>query len=156
MPTSPDAVCNGAKDYYIQDAVDQGIVVVVAAGNGDDYGNPVSTTGECPAHLGNCIVVAACDNRDRLASFSNYGESVDVCAPGVDVVSYYPGDTFAALNGTSMATPHVSALVAMLKMIMPNKTPAQIEKYITDYCIDMGNDMYYGAGIPWTGFFAGD
>ena len=156
MPTSPDAVCNSAKDFYIQDAIGQGIVVVVAAGNGDDYGNPVSTMGHCPAHLGICIVVAACDSRDRLADFSNYGESVDVCAPGVDVISYYPGDTLMTLDGTSMATPHVSALVAMLKMIMPNKTPAQIEKYITDYCIDMGNDMYYGAGIPWTGYFAGD
>lgn len=155
-PTDPDGICDGAKDYYIQDAIDQGIVVVVAAGNGDDYGNPVSTTEHCPAHLGNCIVVAACNSRDRLASFSNYGESVDVCAPGVDVVSYYPGNTFQSLNGTSMATPHVSALVAMLKMIMPDKTPAQIEKYITDYCVDMGNQLYYGEGIPWAGYFAGN
>ena len=156
ISTSPDSTCDGAKDYYIQDAINRGIVVVVAAGNGDDYGNPVSTMGECPAHLGNCIVVAACDNRDRLASFSNYGDSVDVCAPGVDVVSYYPGETFASLNGTSMATPHISALVAMLKMVMPNKTPAQIEKYLTDYCVDMGDSMSYGEGIPWAGYFAGD
>lgn len=154
--TSPDSVCDGAKDYYIQNAVDQGIVVVVAAGNGDDNGNPASTTEQCPAHLGNCIVVAACNSKDRLASFSNYGESVDVCAPGVDVVSYYPGDSFASLDGTSMATPHVSALVAMLKMVMPDKTPAQIEKYITDYCVDMGDPMSYGEGIPWAGYFAGD
>lgn len=156
MTTSPDAVCDGAEDFYIQDAIDKGIVVVVAAGNGDDHGNPVSTAGECPAHLGNCIVVAACDSGDRLASFSNYGESVDVCAPGVDVLSYYPGDTFAELSGTSMAAPHVSALAAMLKTVMPNKTPAQIEKYITDYCVDMGDPMFYGEGIPWAGYFAGD
>jgi len=154
--TPPNGNCGSGEDYYIREAVKQGIVVVVAAGNGDDYGNPVNTTGQCPAHIDECIVVAACDARDRLGSFSNFGDSVDVCAPGVDVTSYYPGGMLASLNGTSMATPHVSALAAMLKLYMPNKTPRQIEKYITDYCVDMGNEQYYGEGIPWAGYFAGD
>ena len=153
---NPDQNCGGAIDWSIQDAVAKGIVVVAAAGNGDDYGNPEDTKINCPAHLGCCIVVAACDSQDQLASFSNYGESVDVCAPGVAVCSYNPGGTFASLNGTSMATPHVSALAAMLKMIMPDKTPAQIEKYITDYCVDMGDPLAYGEGIPWAGYFAGN
>lgn len=152
----PGKSCGGVIDSYVQDAVDQGIVVVIAAGNGDDYGNPVDTADTCPAHNDCAIVVAACDSRDRLASFSNYGEAVDVCAPGVDVVSYCIGDTFVSKNGTSMATPHVAALAAMLKMVMPNKIPAQIEKYITDYCVDMGDKLTYGEGIPWAGYFAGD
>ena len=62
----------------------------------------------------------------------------------------------AELNGTSMATPHISALAAMLKLYMPDKTPAQLEKYITDYCVDMGKKQYYGEGSPWAGYFAGD
>lgn len=156
MYAAPGQTCGGALDWYIQDAVDNGIVVVVAAGNGDNYGNPIDSAEHCPAHNDRCIVVAACDSRDRLASFSNYGESVDVCAPGVDVLSYYPGGGYAELSGTSMATPHVSALAAMLKLTMPNKTPAQIEKYITDYCVDMGDPLSYGEGIPWAGYFAGD
>lgn len=154
--THPDGVCDGAKDSYIREAIDKGIVVVVAAGNGNDMGIPVSTMQACPAHIGECIVVAACDNQDRTAYFSNFGESVDVCAPGVNVMSYYPGGSLHELNGTSMAAPHISALAAMLKLTMPDKTPAQIEKYITDYCVDMGNTMTYGDGIPWAGYFAGD
>ena len=156
VPTSPDSFCDCAKDYYIQNAINQGIVVVVSAGNGDDHGNPINTAEECPAHIGSCIVVAACDSSDRLASFSNYGESLDVCAPGVEVASYYPGGTLASLDGTSMAAPHISALAAMIKSILPSKTPAQIEKYIKDYCIDMEDPLLYGAGIPWAGYFAGN
>lgn len=154
--TAPGQSCGGATDWYIQDAIDHGIVVVVTAGNGDDYGNPIDSAGRCPGHIDNAIVVAACDKKDRLASFSNYGDSVDVCAPGVDVLSYYPGGTYAELSGTSMAAPHISALAAMLKAGMPNKTPAQIEKYITDYCVDMGDTLSYGEGIPWAGYFAGN
>lgn len=155
MHADPGQSCGGVMDWFIQDAVDHGVVVVVSAGNGDENGNPMDSAEKCPGHLDCAIVVAACDNRDRLAPFSNFGESVDVCAPGMDVVSYYPGG-FQSLSGTSMATPHVSALAAMLKTVMPGKTPAQIEKYIKDYCVDMGKPLYYGAGIPWAGYFAGD
>ena len=154
--TTPDSSCGSAEDYYIQQAINQGIVVVVAAGNGDDNGNPVPTYSTCPAHMGNCIVVGACDKNDQMAYFSNYGDSVDVCAPGVKVLSYYKGGAFSELSGTSMATPHISALVAMLKMYLPNKTPTQIEKYITDYCVNMGNEQYYGEGIPWAEHFIGE
>lgn len=150
-PCTPDEECGDPKDYYIRQAAEQGIVVVVAAGNqSKDSGR------HCPAHIGECIVVAACDDQGVSASFSNYGQSVDVCAPGVEVVSYYPGDTFAALDGTSMASPHIAALAAMLKMYLPDKTTAQIEKYITDYCIRRGDSDHYGAGIPWAGYFAGN
>lgn len=149
--TGPDGDCGDPGDYYIHQAVQQGIVVVVAAGNdAEDSGT------FCPAHLGDCIVVAACDDQGGIASFSNYGQSVDVCAPGVDVVSYYPGETLMALDGTSMASPHIAALAAMLKMYLPDKTPKQLEKYITDYCSQAGSSDRYGAGIPWAGYFAGN
>lgn len=147
----PDGDCGNPKDYYIRQAVDQGIVVVVAAGN-----QAKDSSRHCPAHIGECIVVAACDRWGVSASFSNYGRPVDVCAPGVDVDSYYPGGTFAALDGTSMASPHIAALAAMLKMYLPDKTPAQIEKYITDYCTELDGSGSYGAGIPWAGYLAGN
>lgn len=149
--TAPDGECGTPEDYYIRQAAQQGIVVVVAAGNDAE-----DTRSYCPAHLDACIVVAACDKQGNGASFSNYGQSVDVCAPGVDVVSYYPGETFMALDGTSMASPHIAALAAMLKMYLPDKTPEQLEKYITDYCAQAGGSDRYGAGIPWAGYFAGN
>lgn len=147
--------CGSAIDHYIQKASDQGIVVVIAAGNGDEYGAPENTNINCPAHMDSGIIVAACDQDGNTAPFSNYGDSVDVCAPGVEVLSYYPGDSFAYLDGTSMAAPHISALAAMLKLYLPDRSAAQIEKYITEYCVDQGDPAYYGAGIPWAGYFAG-
>ncbi len=151
-----DGNCGSPEDYYIRDAISKGIIVVVSAGNGDQNGVPVDTENECPSHIDEAIIVAACDRYDKLASFSNYGDSVDVCAPGVEVVSFYPGGTLEALDGTSMAAPHIAALAAMLRLTMPDKTTAQIEKYITDYCVNMGKEQYYGSGIPWAGYFAGD
>lgn len=148
--TGPNEDCGDPGDYYIHQAVQQGIVVVVAAGNdAEDSGT------FCPAHLEDCIVVAACDDQGRIASFSNYGQSVDVCAPGVDVMSYYPGEALMALDGTSMASPHIAALAAMLKMYLPDKTPEQLENYITDYCTQADGSGRYGAGIPWASYFAG-
>lgn len=154
-PVSGDT-CDSAKDYYIQQAIENGIVVVAAAGNGDDDGNPVSTNMECPAHMDACIVVGACDSNGWIAPFSNYGASVDVCAPGVDVISYCLGGTFACKSGTSMAAPHITALAAMLRLYMPDKTPGQIEKYIKEYCFQGGDSAYYGKGLAWAGWFAGD
>lgn len=149
-------VCGSVYYYYIQEAISNGIVVVVSAGNGDDYGNPIDTVDQCPAHIEECIVVGACDSNGWMGSFSNYGASVDVCAPGVDVISYVPGDTFDYMSGTSMAAPHISALAAMMKLYLPDKTPAQIEKYISDYSYAMGDSSYYGEGIPWASYFAGE
>lgn len=153
--TAPGKGCGGAKDYYIQLAVEKGIVVVVSAGNGDNDGIPVDTSSVCPAHIGECIVVGACESSGNKASFSNCGKSVDVCAPGVNIISYYPNDSLTWMSGTSMAAPHISALAAMLKLYLPDRTPAQIEKYIKDFCISQGDSLFYGEGIPWTGYFAG-
>ena len=151
-----DGSCGSPIDYYVTEAWNSGIVVVVAAGNGDENGVPEDTAVCCPAHMTDCIVVSARASTGKLGSFSNYGDTVDVCAPGVEVLSYYPGDVLAALDGTSMAAPHISALAAMLKLYLPDKTPEQIEKYIGDYCTDMGDPAGYGEGIPWAGYFAGD
>lgn len=148
--------CIDALEYYVAEALDAGISVVVAAGNGDIYGNPVDTELICPAHIEGCITVAAIDSDYNIASFSNYGDHVDVCAPGVDVVSYYLGGELYSMNGTSMATPHISAISAMLLSFMEDRTPAQIEKYIKDYCLDLGDPLYFGEGLPLVYYLAGE
>ncbi len=64
----------------------------------------------------NILAVAATDNRDTKASFSNWGKkSVDVAAPGVDILSTEPGNSYGYKSGTSMATPHVSGVAALVK-----------------------------------------
>ena len=52
------------------------------------------------------------------------------------------------MSGTSMAAPHISALAVMLRMYLPDASPEQIEKYIKDYSIYLGDGQYYGEGIP--------
>ncbi|MCD7806886.1 MAG: S8 family serine peptidase [Lachnospiraceae bacterium] len=142
---------NEVEDQLVWDLVEAGTIVVVSAGNDN-----TSVENYQYAHLEECIAVAACDSDLKRASFSNYGDTVDVIAPGVDVVSHHIESEYESLSGTSMAAPHVSALAAMLRLYLREESAAQIEKYIKQYCNELGNSIYYGNGIPWAGYFAGN
>ena len=145
----PDDSGSAWQADVIRRAVSAGIIVVASAGNGDENGIPVDTAGYMPAAMEECIVVGAVDSSHSIAPFSNYGESVDVCAPGVDIVSYSINEQgLESMSGTSMAAPHISALAVMLRMYLPDASPEQIEKYIKDYSIYLGDGQYYGEGIP--------
>jgi subtilisin family serine protease len=100
----------------IERARDAGILFVAAAGNGNP-GTDNDSSPKYPASydLDNVIAVAATDHNDALASFSNYGAtSVDVAAPGTNIYSTKPGNDYQHMAGTSMATPHVSGLAALI------------------------------------------
>jgi subtilisin family serine protease len=107
-------------------------VFVAAAGNGgfDGIGDNNDVTPEYPASydLDNIIAVAATDHNDLLATFSNYGPtSVDLGAPGVDILSTTPGNTYSLLSGTSMSTPHVTGAVGLLMAQDPTLTVNEVK-----------------------------
>lgn len=109
--TSDSQTLRDAVSY----ARSKGALIVVAAGND---GVDIDKKPAYPAAYGdsNILTVAATDENDKLATFSNYGEkSVDVAAPGVEILSTYFGSRYALLSGTSMAAPYVSGIAAMLK-----------------------------------------
>ena len=123
----------GGYSQALYDAINaariHGHVFVAAAGNGgsDGIGDDNDALPQYPSsyNLDNIVAVAATDKYDKLAGFSNYGAtSVDVAAPGVEILSTVPGG-FAYASGTSMAAPHVTGVVAMVQAQNPSWTYSQ-------------------------------
>ncbi|TWD90239.1 subtilisin family serine protease [Neobacillus bataviensis] len=116
----------GSYDQALRDAINaSGALFVVAAGND---GMNIDSSPSYPASYdcSNILSVAAIDNQGNLASFSNYGpNTVDVAAPGVNILSTLPNNSYDYYNGTSMATPHVTGAAALLMSRNPNMTPQQ-------------------------------
>lgn len=114
----------------IKAANDRGILFIAAAGNessNNDNSPHYPSTYDAP----NLISVAASDNRDQMADFSNSGiRSVHVAAPGVDIYSSVLGSAYQKMSGTSMATPHVAGLAALIKAAIPSATGAQVRARI--------------------------
>ena len=137
MSLGGSGTCSSTYQNAINGAVGRGTTVVVAAGNSN-----ANASNFTPASCSNVINVAATNKNGGRASYSNYGTSIDVAAPGGDspdcttlIVStgnsgtQGPGsESYLCMAGTSMASPHVAGVVALMQSVAPTPlTPAQVE-----------------------------
>jgi subtilisin family serine protease len=119
------------------------VVVVFAAGNANQN---IDTTPQYPAVYSEVIAVAATDQGDRRATFSNFGTKVDIAAPGVNIYSTVPDNTYMFMDGTSMASPHVAGVAALIRSKNPDLSNAQVRTILessTDN-IDAQNPGFVG------------
>ncbi len=142
MPISNNSWGGGGNSKALQDAIAKadaaGHLFVAAAGNGDSdgVGDDNDATPHYPSSYtnSNVVAVAATNDTDRLASFSNYGAtSVDLGAPGVSILSTLPGNEYGRYSGTSTATPHVAGMAALIKSGDPGLDDFQIKAQILQY-----------------------
>lgn len=128
----------------IQYAFDHDVVLIAASGNDN------TETPGYPAAYPEVFAVGAADANKNKASFSNFGDYIDVAAPGVSIASTYPHNQYAALSGTSMASPHVTALAALIRSVNPNLKNTEVMQIMRDTAQDVGpagKDKYFGYGL---------
>ncbi len=134
---------NASLDDAVRNAVAAGVTVAVAAGNsGGDACN------ESPSRAASAITVGATESNDVRAGYSNYGNCVDIFAPGSGITSAYIGDdySFAGMSGTSMATPHVAGVAALILGDYPSSTPDQVRSTMLSASANVVQSA--GAGSP--------
>lgn len=133
---------------------DLSILPIFAAGNSGPRERSVAVPAACPAAL----AVGATDLNDGIARFSSRGPVIwstgtvvkpSLSAPGVDVLSAAPGGRYVAMSGTSMATPHVAGVAALIFQARPRATPEEVAAALLNGSIDLGvpgADITFGAG----------
>ncbi|WP_020615614.1 S8 family peptidase [Paenibacillus daejeonensis] len=138
---------NYASAQFLHDAIryayDRDVVLIAASGN-DNTSRP-----GYPAAYPEVFAVAATDAHEARAPFSNYGDYIDVAAPGDGIASTYPGSQYAALSGTSMAAPHVAGLAGLIRTKNPLLTNEEVMEVMRSTAKDLGKrgkDEDFGYG----------
>lgn len=124
------------NNFALKDAMkNSGILFICAAGN---RGGDVNTYPIYPAcfDIPNVLSVASIDNNGVIEPLSGYGNKIQVAAPGVNILSTMPGNTYDYLSGTSCSTAHVTGVAALIKSLLPNASIADIAARIKNNVVE--------------------
>jgi subtilisin family serine protease len=133
-----------SRDAY-QAAWDAGVLIVAAAGN-EGYEDPDLW----PAGYPTVMAISAMDSNDEIPYWSNYGDEIELAAPGVSIYSCYKKGKYTTMSGTSMACPHVSGTAALVWAANPGYSNSQVRNRLNSTAEDLGAagwDPYYGYGL---------
>lgn len=134
-----------AMKNILQQAYDQGILIVGSSGNNWETGGV-----DFPAKFESVIAVSAADISLAISDYSSRGPEIEFSAPGTEVISTFLDGRYASTSGTSTASPHVTGLLAVLKERFPNMTHRELRKelqYHTEDLGEPGKDPLFGNGL---------
>ncbi len=124
----------GGYDQALKDAIEAFPGLFIAAAGNDASNNDATPSYPATYNSANIVSVASTTETDGMSSFSNWGATtVDLGAPGSNIYSTWPSNTYNTISGTSMATPHVSGAAALILANDPSLTPAQLKAKLMDF-----------------------
>jgi len=136
----------GGKDSLVErvinKAINKGIIVIAAAGNGGNWGSTIY-----PAAIPGVLTATAVDQDKVLFDMADKGLFVDYAAPGVDILTIAPNGKYKLSTGTSIATAHISGIVALLLSRKANKNIDDVMKQTATDLGKPGRDQEYGDGL---------
>ncbi|WP_322406543.1 S8 family serine peptidase [Idiomarina sp. PL1-037] len=148
---------NQTEANAMQNLYNQGVLLVAAAGN-DGSASSETDSMSYPASYNAVVSVAAIDNNKQLAGFSQKNSQVEIAGPGVNVLSTYPEGTgqqgnYGTMSGTSMASPHVAGVAALVWSHHPSCSAQEIRSVLNTTAQDLGpagRDVQFGYGLAQT------
>ncbi len=133
------------ENQTVQDAINyahQNEVIVVAAAGNDGTDEP-----QYPAAYDHVVAVSSVDEDGQISEFSNYGDFIDITAPGGEIVTTVMNDSYKFVSGTSFAAPQITGVLALIKSLDTSQSYTDILNGLYGGATDLNDPLYYGVGL---------